>query len=296
MSWKEHCGRWCIFTSAGDNNSIRLWFEGDVSRRWDLIVAYYGDNEREFAELRAVSNYAFRTKGGKFPNLKKFVAQQPGFFEQYSYIWVCDDDMRMSVAQINEAFAITERLGFWIAQPAFHPEGKNVHTINVYAGSQCDYRTVNYIENSVPIFRQDKLAEFLAIYDGSLPSGAGIDFWYMNVFGANKLGRWNLFASLIRPSELGRFAVIDKVQVINPHTKEKKGGREIERLQPWSLQKAAWDEAMKKYGFVEFPHRTFVCRKIGDYKAGSVITRYDVVKLIAAALVRRLRWLKDRSD
>ena len=235
MSWKEYCGRWCIFTSAGDNNSIRMWLEGGVSRIWDLIVAYYGDNEREFAELRRVSNYAFRTKGGKFPNLKKFLAQQPSFFEKYSYIWVCDDDMRMSVAQINEAFAITERLGFWIAQPAFHPEGKNVHTINVYAGSQCDYRTVNYIENSVPIFRQDKLAEFLAIYDGSMPSGAGIDFWYMNVFGANKLGRWNLFASLIRPSELGRFAVIDKVQVINPHTKEKKrrtGSRPIGTMEP----------------------------------------------------------------
>jgi len=294
MSWKDYCGRWSIFTSAGDNNSIRMWFEGGVSRRWDLIVAYYGDNEREFAELSRVSNYAFRTKGGKFPNLKKFVAQQRGFFERYSYIWVCDDDMRMSVAQINEAFAITERLGFWIAQPAFHPKGNNYHTINVYGGSQCDYRTVNYIENSVPIFRQDKLAEFLAIYDGSLPA-EGIDFWYMNVFGANKLRRWNLFASLIRPSELGRFAVIDKVQVINPHTKEKKGGREIERLQPWSLQKVAWDEAMKKYGFVEFPHRTFVCRKIGDYKAGSVVARYDVVKLIAAALVRKLRWLKARS-
>ena len=63
---------------------------------------------------------------------------------------------------------------------------------------------------------------------------------------------------------------------------------------------------MKKYGFVTFPHRTFVCRKIGDYKAGSVVTRYDVVKviaaalydvvkLIAAALVRKLRWLKARS-
>jgi hypothetical protein len=270
-----------------------MWLEGG-SRRWDLIVAYYGDNEREFAELRRVSNYAFRTKGGKFQNLKKFVAQQPSFFEQYSYIWVCDDDMRMSVAQIDEAFAITERLGFWVAQPAFHPEGNNYHTINVYAGSQCDYRTVNYIENNVPIFRRDKLVEFLAIYDGSLPA-EGVDYWYMNVFGANKLGRWNLFASLIRPSGLRRFAVIDKVQVINPHNKEKKGGREVDRFGPWSLRKAEWGEAMKKYGFVKFPHRAFVCRKIGDYNTRSVVTRYDVVKLIAATLVRRLRWLNARS-
>jgi hypothetical protein len=273
-----------------------MWLEGGVPRSWDLIVSYYGDDEREFAELRKISNYAVRTKGGKFQNLKKFVAQQPGFFEQYSYIWVCDDDLRMSVAQINEAFAITERFEFWIAQPAFHPEGtKSCHRVTNYAGSQWDYRIVNFIEVAVPIFRQDKLAEFLAIYDGSL-TGWGIDFWYMNIFGANKLGlRANLFASLIRPSELGQFAVIDKVQVINPHANTKKGGREIDRLQSGNLRKAAWEEVMEKYGLVYFPIRTLACRKIGGYKAGSAVTRYDIAKLIAAALVRRLRWLKARS-
>src|SRR5262249_29205254 len=148
---------------------------------------YYGDNEREFLELRKASNYAFRTKGGKFQNLKKFVSKKPGLFEQYSYIWVCDDDIRMSVAQINQAFTITELLGFWISQPALHPEGKADFRVTIYSGSRCDYRLVNFIEVNLPIFRQDKLIEFIKFYDGSL-TGWGIDFWYMNFFGANKLG------------------------------------------------------------------------------------------------------------
>ena len=63
--------RWCLFTSAGDKNVIRLWLRGDTSRPWDLVVAYYGDNDHEFSELSKVSSYAFRTKGGKFQNLKK---------------------------------------------------------------------------------------------------------------------------------------------------------------------------------------------------------------------------------
>lgn len=251
-SWKERQGRWCIFTSVGDYNSIRGWFEGGESRKWDLIIAYYGNNEREFLELREVANYAFRTKGGKFQNLKKFAAEQPGFFERYSYIWVCDDDIRMSITQINEAFAITELLGFWIAQPAFHPAGKNAHPVTIHAGSQSDYRTVNFIEVGVPIFRQDRLADFLEVYDGSL-TGWGIDWWYMNLFAANKLDSIaNLFASLFKPSELGRFAVIDKVQVINPHAEEK-GGSEIDRLQPGHLRGAAWAEVKAKYRFC-LPH------------------------------------------
>lgn len=116
-----------------------------------------------------------------------FVVQNPNFFEKYSYVWVCDDDIRMAATQIDEAFAIAERCMFWIAQPAFLPEGKNSHGPSIYVGCQCDYRIVNFVESSVPIFRRDKLAEFLKVYDGSL-TGHGIDFWYMNFFGANKLG------------------------------------------------------------------------------------------------------------
>ena len=62
--------RWCIFTSAGDHNAIRLWVQGDMPRRWDLIVAYYGDNERVFAEINNISANAFRAKGGKFQILR----------------------------------------------------------------------------------------------------------------------------------------------------------------------------------------------------------------------------------
>jgi len=36
--------RWCLFTSADDKNAIRLWLAGDTPRRWDLVAAYYGDD------------------------------------------------------------------------------------------------------------------------------------------------------------------------------------------------------------------------------------------------------------
>ena len=103
-----------------------------------LVVAYYGDNNREFSEISKVSSHAFRTKGGKFQNLKKLVEQNPQFFDQYSHVWVCDDDIRMSAAQIDEAFAISEFFEFWVAQPALLPEGKISHPVTRYAGPQWD--------------------------------------------------------------------------------------------------------------------------------------------------------------
>src|SRR5208282_5656471 len=99
----------CLFTSAGDRNAIRLWLRGSLGRNWDLVVAYYADSDQEFSAISKDSFYAFRAKGGKFQNLRQLVIQRPGFFDNYSYIWVCDDDIQMQAAQIDDVFAITER-------------------------------------------------------------------------------------------------------------------------------------------------------------------------------------------
>ena len=237
--------RWCLFTSAGDRHVIRRWVAGDAPRRWDLVAAYYNDDDDKFAEISTLSSYAFRTKGSKFQNLKKLITEQPRFFDQYSYVWICDNDILMSKSQIDEAFDIVERLGFWIAQPAVLGEGRNSHWITCYAGPSWDYRIVNFVEVGLPIFRRDKLTEFLAVYDGSLV-GAGIEWWYGNFFKAD---------------EFGRFAIIDKVQVINPRY-EVKGGSEIDQLQAPHLRLAHWYSIRDKFGLVQYPHQVFAYGKL----------------------------------
>ena len=271
--------RWCLFTSAGDKNAIRLWLAGDTPRRWDLVAAYYGDDDDEFATISELCSYAFRTKGGKFQNLKKLITEHPQFFDRYSHVWVCDDDIVMSRPQINEAFDITERLGFWVAQPADRREGRNSHWITCFAGPSWDYRIVNFVEVRMPIFRRDKLIEFLAVYDGSLV-GAGIEYWFANLFKAD---------------EFGRFAIIDKVQVINPRTRDK-GESEIDRLQAWHLRYASMLKAAKKYGFAEDrPHKVFAYCKLAPPRNLLVIFELPLKELpmISPAwleALRRSRW------
>jgi hypothetical protein len=74
--------RWCLFTSAGERSAIRLWLAGDTLRRWDLVVAYYGEDSNEYAEISKFCSFAFRTKGSKFQNLKRLITENPGFFDQ----------------------------------------------------------------------------------------------------------------------------------------------------------------------------------------------------------------------
>jgi hypothetical protein len=150
----------------------------------------------------------------------------------------------MSSEQINTAFELAETLGFWVAQPAARAEGKNSHWITCFAGPQWDYRIVNFVEVNLPIFRRDKLIQFLRVYDGSL-GGWGIDYWYANLFQAN---------------EFGRLAVFDKIQVLNPRNQDK-GGSEIEELQPARLREADWNALRQKLRLVEYPPRIFAyCR------------------------------------
>jgi hypothetical protein len=250
---------------------------GDEPRRWDLVAAYYGDDDREFVEISKLCSYAFRVKGSKFQNLKRLVTEQPRFFDQYSHVWVCDNDILMSKSQINEAFDIAERLGFWVAQPAMLGEGRNSHWITCFAGPSWDYRIVNYVEVGLPIFRRDKLIEFLAVYDGSLV-GAGIDPW---------------FAAFFKADEFGRFAIIDKVRVINPRY-EVKGGSEIDQLQAPHLRIAHWHHIREKYGLAQCPPKVFAYCKLaprGDLLAIFLpLEEYPIIEPAWLEKLRRSGW------
>ena len=242
----ERGRRWCLFTCAGDRSALRRWGADDPRRRWDLVLGYYGDSEREYAELSQHADFAFRDKGGKYQILRRLMAREPDLFSRYDYVWVCDDDIEMTPIQIDEAFAITERFEFWVAQPAFDPSGKISHAMTRSVAPRYDYRLVNFVEEGVPIFRRDKLDAFLAVYDGSL-TGWGIAYWYVNV---------------LRADSFARFAIIDRVSVRNPHDADKGGVREVDLLQPTPLRVRDWLEVKKKHNLVEFPHRVFACCRL----------------------------------
>lgn len=248
--------QWCIFTSVGDAHSVQSWLPTNNQRKWDLIVSYYGESETTFNRLAEQAEFAIRTKGGKFQNLKKLIDQHPNMLDQYEFVCVCDDDIIMSAGQIEQFFSIAQTFGFWVSQPSFSAAGKWSHEITVHAGRRADFRIVNFVENTMPVFRRDKLVEFLSVYDGSLV-GYGIDLWFMTVFEANTYGR---------------FAIIDSVQVINPINLDK-GWREIDRLQSYEARLASWHEVSRRFGVTGFPHKVFaycVLAQPGDSGARSI--------------------------
>jgi hypothetical protein len=97
------------------------------------------------------------------------------------------------------------------------------------------------VELTCPLFRTDKLKEFLSIYDGELV-GWGIDWWYCHLFQAD---------------HTMKLAIVDDIVALNPRAHQRGGGnREITKLQPNELREAHWQEISKKLDLPEYDMRT----------------------------------------
>jgi hypothetical protein len=233
--------RWCVFTSAGDHNNVLSWLAGLDGREWDLVVAFYGDDDAAFERLRPACRAAFRSKGSKFQNLKKLFSSEPQLFEQYDFIWVADDDLTIRPEDVAQLFRYAAEYGFWISQPAFSSEGQISHKITERVGPDSFIRIVNFVELTCPLFRTDKLKEFLSIYDGELV-GWGIDWWYCHLFQAD---------------HTMKLAIVDDIVALNPRAHQRDGGnREITKLQPNELREAHWQEISRKLDLPEYDMRT----------------------------------------
>jgi Protein of unknown function (DUF707) len=231
--------RWCVFTSAGDYSNVCSWLAPRRSKSWDLIVAFYGDNDAERARLTAVADKLFPMRGSKFQNLLSLYRRMPELFSGYEYIWVADDDLMLDPYDIDRLFKLAARHDLWICQPAFSSRGRISHGITAQQNTYI--RITNFVEVTCPLFRADKLREFLQIYDGELV-GWGIDWWYCNA---------------LNISRNGKAAVIDSVVVTNPHSNQRRGGkREIESLQSDAVRQANWQATASRLHLQEYELQT----------------------------------------
>lgn len=222
--------RFLVFTSAGDRNAVARWL--GPGRDFNLWVAYY-DGTRP-TPLEHAADYFLRRAGSKFQNLHYCFQRWPDLLERYEAIMVMDDDIRISPEKLDRLFALREQHDLWALQPAFSPWGKVSHRVT-RVRRDCELRFVSFIELACPLFRTDKLLDFLRVYDPILV-GWGCDWWFMHTLG---------------PDLRDRVAVIDNVACINPWDWWKRGGyREIDRLESRQQRQECWERIRVSRGIV----------------------------------------------
>ncbi|NMJ40592.1 hypothetical protein GWK16_05035 [Roseomonas sp. JC162] len=232
--------RRCLFTSAGDRNIVASWIDPRRPRSFDLIVAYYGDDDAIFADLGQIADRCVRIKGGKYPNAWNLWRRGELDLSRYDHVWLADDDMRIDPSDIDRSFLLAERHGFWVASPSHDPAGKISNPFMVREDGAHDIRIVSYIEVTWPLFRADRLEAFFEVFDGSLTCW-GVDHW---------------FARVLDSERNFRFAIFDCISAINTPDADKGGQREIGRLISDQSLADAYRIAREKHGFSGVRART----------------------------------------
>lgn len=221
--------RYLVFTSAGDRSSIHRWINGP--RNFDLWICYYGDHP---GSLRGMADRYLERKGTKFQNLHFCYLSQPEAFQQYDAVMVLDDDLLIGARALNQLFEIREQLDLWLLQPAFRPVGKISWDITRVRPTS-HLRYTSFVEMTCPLFRRDKLDDFMAVFDPAI-AGYGEDWWFLHNLGQESRGR---------------VAIVDSVTCVNPFDSAKGGRREIDRASNDEQRKAIWDRLKSQYGLDE---------------------------------------------
>jgi Protein of unknown function (DUF707) len=261
-----------VIVRAGNTSLHPNWLKGEQPRSWDIVINYFGDDPDKYREDDVVR---IDSKGPKWPALHDLIQANPRFLSDYEYIWLPDDDLNATKADINTLFDLMGQYKLEVAQPALTWDSYYSH-ITTLRNNQTKIRFTNYVEVMAPCFSAHMLGKSLPLFDSNL-SGWGLDY---------------LWAALVDDPKNG-IAIIDDVTVC--HTRPV-GGPNYKVLRESGT--SPWDEMRalcKAHGLGEDP--ALVTHK-AIRRNGAVVTdeknHYRIVSDFVVGYLPALAQTKDR--
>lgn len=258
-----------IYTSAGRNANIKQW-ASSAKRNYDIWVTSYADIpllNKEYAD------FYNEHKGSKYQNLHAVYLEHEDHLAKYHAIMALDDDIIISPKRLNLLFESFNKCDLWLLQPAFSRLGKISHDITRRRlGS--NLRFTNYVENNCPIFKTNKLLDFLRIYDPKISTAMGLDYWFPYIFGID---------------EQSKYAISDKYYCINPMDWVKIGGkREFDLLNDKDQKLAQVETILNIIGIKNFKYREYKTEKKTFLEIIAALPSF-VLELLFDGLLRLFR-------
>ena len=219
--------RCLVIVRAGDQSLHPQWTSDSSSRKWDLVVSYFGNNPACF---RGAGENRIDDKGQKYQGLHALLTRED-LWRQYDYVWLPDDDLATEQASIDRLFATVARHDLALAQPALSWTSHFSHSVTLQHPS-FRLRMTNFVEIMAPCFRRPFLEACLSTFTENL-SGWGLDL---------------LWPRVLTPG-MRRCAVVDDVTVT--HTRPV-GGPTYDKLRAAGVTPHAELEAlMRGFGIAD---------------------------------------------
>jgi hypothetical protein len=149
-----------VVVRTGDSSMHPLWLATGATRNWDLIVLYCGsDSERYPASADGMVR--IDGQGPKWPALHRLLAGTGDAWQGYRYIWLPDDDLIATCADINRMFDLMSGLSLQLAMPSLSWDSRVEFPLTLH-NSNFAVRYSNYTDPAAPAFCRALLERALA--------------------------------------------------------------------------------------------------------------------------------------
>lgn len=164
-----------IISPLGDKSICEEWIEYPTN--FDIVFLYYGDNLSTAKYYLKYTSHIYHAKGTKFQLIKSFLQENIEFISQYSYIWLPDDDVRISTKEINRLFNFAKEWDLILCQPAM--DGYVSHDITKPVANSI-LRYTNFVEVLAPLFNLESLLKVYKTFDLNYSSW-GFDYLWPHI-------------------------------------------------------------------------------------------------------------------
>jgi len=179
-----------VIVCAGDESLHVDWVAERSKREFDLCVVYYGSNEEKKSQFEKDCEIFFAKKGPKWQLVRHALTMIKDWRAKYLYVWMTDDDLKTSCANVNLMFTVAKKHKLMMGQPALFDE--NVHP--KYRGILLhrpgrEIHFTNFVEIMCPFLRVDALDfVFHTIDMDQTKSGWGLDVLWPTLIKFYRIG------------------------------------------------------------------------------------------------------------
>jgi glycosyltransferase involved in cell wall biosynthesis len=168
--------KYLVVVRAGDASLHPSWLEGDAYRTWDLIVHSFGktcpwQDEEGVEIIRATGADIL---GPKLRAMHSLYQQRRELFKSYDYVCFPDDDLAISLENMNLLFFMCEHFGLDYAQPALTHDSYMASWAITMENTSFLLRYTNFVEVMSPVFSRSYLEQCIPTFIENV-SGYGLD-------------------------------------------------------------------------------------------------------------------------
>lgn len=176
-SRSKHKGN-CVIVSAGRGSLHSQLCSNDAN--FDLHLLVYDDSYEDFHKD---SQFVCQLSGYKMDMVYQYLHKYPEFIEDYEFFLLLDDDILISVENVNTLFKTMKEYNLKIGQPSLvNSYYTYEHTLH---NPMCVLRYTNFVEMMMPCFSRDALLAVLGTFEEHV-RWRGIEFHWPRLINSNK--------------------------------------------------------------------------------------------------------------